>query len=478
VALALRFEGALQPLLHRFLHPFAPTPLTRILVDQLPKWVAPGTDVEINATVSGKLPGEALLRLKDSTGATRGVSLPLFGRRIVHTFSEISESVSFQISAGSAATKWITITAVHPPQLEGLSLRVIPPLSSRQPAQTHTQWPPSIHAPAGSRIVLEFRTRQAVTAAFLERTENAQSQQLALLEPEPRHFRTTWEVLSPHSFSVALGNALGQSNTRQSTAVFITAPEAPRFKLLLPETDSHFLQNEDLVFEAELTRAESVERWGLTLYPGGGAAREVLLGTNKAEARTLQARHVAEPEKTSSPPAATLTWFFWYEPTELKGGPKRVESELFFGTTAPPEPTPPPEGTASRPAARAAFQGTLEIQKSVLAAAWNLRRKLQTSPWAGSLPADLLPELEAIQRSQKRVQSQTTEKMLQFDGDQSQSDRMREAEALLLKTLSTLQAVKQDTSQLDLAFASARAAYEVLCGVWQRTAPGSSASDR
>jgi len=477
-ALALRFEGPLQPLLHRFLNPFARVPLTRILVERLPKWVAPGTDLEINATVSGKLPGEALLRLKDSTGAVRELSLPLFGRRIVHPLPSLTESILFQISAGSAASKWTTVTALYPPLLKDLSLRVIPPLSSRQEAQTHTQWPPSIHAPAGSRIVLEFRTQQAVATAFLERTENAKSQQLALLEPEPRHFRTTWEVLSPHSFSVELRNALGQGNTRQSTAVFITAPETPRFKLLLPETDAQFPHNEDLVFEAELTRAEPVERWGLTIHPGGGAAREVLLGTNKAEARTLQARHVAEPEEPSGTPAATLTWFFWYEPTELEGGPKRVEGELFFGTTAPPETKSAPEGSASRPASAAAFQGMLEIQKSALAAMWNLRRKLRATPGSGGLPPELIPELEAILRSQKRVQSQTTEKLLQFDGEQSPTVRMREAEALLLKTLSTLQAVKQDTSQLDSAFATGRTAYEVLFGAWPRTAPSGGASNR
>jgi hypothetical protein len=457
--LALRFEGTLQPLLHRFLNPFARIPLTRILVDQLPKWVAPGTDVELNATVTGKLPGEALLRLKEGTGAAREVLLPLFGRRLVHNFPELSESVSFQIIAGRASSKWITITAVHPPKLEGLSLRVIPPLSSRQEAQVHTQWPPSLHAPAGSRIVLEFRTPQPVVTAFLERTENEKGQQLALLEPTPCHFRTTWEVLSPHSFSVELRNALGQANPRQSTTVFLTVPEAPRFKLLLPETDSHFPQSEDLVFEAELTRAESVERWGLTLQPGGGAAREVLLGTNKAEARTLRARHVAELSETSSPPPGTLTWFFWYEPAEQHGSPKRVEGELFFGTTAPPETSP------AHPAASAAFEALLEIQKGALAATWNLRRKLHASPAASAaLPPELLPELEAIQRSQKHVQWQTTQKLLQFDRKQARTDRLREAEAFLLAALSALQSTRQDASRLDAALTAGRAAYEALSG--------------
>jgi hypothetical protein len=453
--LALCFEGTLQPLLHRFLNPFARTPLTRILVHQLPKWVAPGTDVELNATVTGKLPGEALLRLKEGNGAAREVSLPLFGRRLVHNFPELSESVSFQITAGRAASKWITITAVHPPKLEGLSLRVIPPLASRQEAQVHTQWPPSLHAPAGSRIVLEFRTQQGVVTAFLERTENEKGQQLALLEPSPRHFRTTWEVLSPHSFSVELRNALGQANPRQSTTVFLTAPEAPRFKLLLPETDSQFPQSDDLVFEAELMHAESVERWGLTLQPGGGAAREVLLGTNKAEARTLRARHVAELSETHSPLPGTLTWFFWYEPAEQQGSPKRVEGELFFGTTTPTETNP------AHPTASAAFQAMLEIQKSALAATWNLRRKLHASP---ALPPELLPELEAIQRSQKHVQSLTTQKLLQFDRKQARTDRLREAEAFLLATLSALQSARQDASRLDAALTAGRAAYEALSG--------------
>ena len=454
VTLALRFEGSLQPLLHRFLNPFTRVPLTRLLVERLPKWVAPGTDLEINATVLGRLPGETLLRIKDSNGALRELSVPLFGRRIVHPLPALTESVSFQISAGSAASKWTSITALYPPVLKNLSLRVIPPPSSRQEAQVHTQWPPSLHAPEGSRIVLEFHTQQAVVSAFLERNEKASSQKLALLEPEPRHFRTTWEVLSPHSFSLELRNALGQANPQQNTSVFITAPEFPRFKRLLPETDSHFFPGEELVFEAELTRAESVERWGLTLQPGGGVAQEVLLGTNKPEARTLQARHVAELEEASSQPSSTLTWFFWYEAAELRGSPKRVEGALFFGTHAPAEKTSAP----------AALQELLEIQKSVLAATWNLLRKLHAAPAPGGLGPELLPELEAIQRSQKRVQSQTTKKLLQFDRAQARTDRLREAEALQFETLSALQSARQDTARLDTAFAAGRAAYEALCG--------------
>ena len=453
-ALALRFEGTLQPLLHRFLNPFARVPLTRIQMERLPKWVAPGTDLEINATVLGKLPGEALLRLKDSTGALRELSVPLFGRRIVHPLPSLNESVSFQIAAGNAASKWTSVTALYPPVLKDLSLRVIPPLSSRQEGQVHTQWPPSLHAPEGSRIVLEFHTQQAVVAAFLERNEKNTSRKLTLLEPEPRHFRTTWEVLSPHSFSVELQNALGQTNPRQTTSVFITAPEFPRFKRLFPETDSHFFPGEELVFEAELTRAESVERWGLTLHPGDGAAQEVLLGTNKREARTLQARHVADLEEVSSQRAATLTWFFWYEAAELGGGPKRVEGELFFGTNT----------SVEKAAAPAAFEELLEVQKNALAATWNLLRKLHASPAPGTLGPELLPELEAIQRSQKRVQSQTTQKLLQFDRSQARTDRLREAEALQFETLSALQSARQDTSRLDTAFAAARAAYEALSG--------------
>jgi hypothetical protein len=460
--LAVLFECPLQPLLHRFLNPFARTPLTRIVVERLPKWVPPGTDIEINATIVGKIPGEALLRLKDSSGVQRELSLPLFGRRIVHPLPSLTESVSFQISAGSVASKWTTITALYPPLIKDLSLRVIPPLSARQEAQVHTQWPPSIHAPAGSRIVLEFRTQQAVVSAFLERSEKDTPQKLALLEPEPRHFRTTWEVLSPHIFSLELQNALGQINPRQNTPVFISAPESPRYKLLLPETDSHFFQKEDLVFEAELTCAESVERWGLTLHPGGGSAEEVLLGTNKAEARTLRARHVAAPEENSNRPTATLIWFFWYEAAELPGSPKRVESELFFGANAALNKTIPSEQTAFQPTTQAAFQEMIEWQKSALAATWNLIRRLRASPASNSLLPALLPELEAIQRSQKRLQSQTTNLLLEYDREQTRTELLREAESRQSETLSALEAARQDASELDTAFALGRAAYDAL----------------
>ena len=461
-SLALLLKAPLPLLLHRFLNPFARIPLTRILVERLPKWVPPGTDLEINATIFGKLPGEVLLRLKDSSGLQREFPVPLFGRRMVHPLSSLTESVSFQICAGSAASKWTTVTALYPPSIKDLSLRVIPPPSSVHEAQVHTQWPPSIHAPVGSRIVLEFHTQQTIVSAFLQRKENTAEQKVALLEPEPRHFRTTWEGLAPHSFSLELQNALGQTCPPQSTSVFLSAPEVPRYTLLLPAPDSHFGQKEDPLFEAELTCAEAVERWGFTLHSGGGSAQEFLFGTNKAEARTLRGRRAAALAEDLTRSTNTLIWFFWYEAAELPGSPKRIEGDLFFGTYSTGEKTSSLEQAAALPRGPTVSQEMLEVQKSVLAAIWNLVRKMRESPASNSLPPELLSELEAVQRCQKRLYSQTATLLLQTDRQQAQWDRFREAESTQAETLSALESVRRDASRLATVFTLGCAAYEAL----------------
>jgi hypothetical protein len=113
-------------------------------------------------------------------------------------------------------------------------------------------------------------------------------------------------------------------------------------------------------------------------------------------------------------------------------------------------------------AGTAALEELLEIQKSALAATWNLLRKLHAAPVPGGLEPELLPELEAIQRSQKRIKAQTTNNLLQFDGAQARTDRLREAEALQFETLSALHSARRDASRLEHAFSAGRAAYEAL----------------
>ena len=455
---AFRTQAPIQTLLQRFLNPLADVPLTTIALDRLPKWVKPGSDVEISATLLGKIPEAAHLRLRDSVGNIREISLPLFGRRVTYPLQNILNPASFRIVAGKATSKWIDITPVEVPAVSDFRLRVFPPSGLRRPPRLYTEWPSSIEAAPGSRIALEFTTRQAVASAHLEQTWEAESRSIPLIEPEPRLFRTTWEVIAPHSFSIQLENVLGQTNPRYVTAVRIQPLPTPEWKDLQPTTDTHFLHGGSWKFDAALTSAESVTRWGLTLQVGRDAEKEIVLGENPASLPILQTSHILNAGTVPARDAETFSWFFWYEQNTPNGQCSRWNGELFFGTVAKEETRP--AGSDSD------LLELVRLQRESLAELWNFQRKVQASHRGSGIPSNFFAELDKIEEGQKRIQTRATQRLLQFEGRLALRNRLREAEMSLFKALAELKSARKDEAHLDAALRSQRLAYETLHAAW------------
>ncbi len=441
--------------------------------------VEKGTSVLVLARFpNDTIPGRVELEFSDVNGENttilgmpQSLDDPVFGVRIPSVEAARKYFVRYD---GSESERYM-IQVFEYPALVQANVRITSPNQVDSEGTTIRDFR-RVTAMTGSRLEMEFLLNKPVTSARLVGREG---QQLVLDQDPANPQRVTGSYVLTESARFELKLVDDQDRSNKDNPVFyLTAQdnERPEFELISPRGDTDASPLEEIELAAKVRDDTGVSRAGLVWSIVGGESHEQELAGVTAAGQAVTMQYLLPLEDTGAAEDDLLTFYFWAEDSGPDGATRRTEGELYFVEVRPFEQVfrqteQPAEGNESgggqnaggNQNAREAGE-VLELQKKVVSAIWNVRRRQGTGP--DPLLAD---DAKTISESQSLAiqQLNSLSGMLQ---DQQSLELAEHAAATMAETVQHLDSVARDLSReaLDAASTAAQLAYSLLLGLRER----------
>jgi len=294
--LLLAFLAVLLPqgsprLLARFAFPWADLPLTRI--DERhspPDSLLTGSDVEIRASVGGKIPDEVILEIADARSIPEATSAirRLTGTTatdddaLAHfTVERLRKPIRYRLLAGDAKTAWRTIELTERPRLSAIEVTVSDPDYSTRPPRVWQKTPSDVKAVRGSSIEVVLEMDRDISKAALEAAVgDGETQALPMQKIDDRRYRFRTELNADLMFRPTFESTEGHANRGLPFCrIDVVADQAPTVELSADSARETISLSHDIeiAFEAHddvgITDAELV----VTITNADGQQREKTL---------------------------------------------------------------------------------------------------------------------------------------------------------------------------------------------------------
>ncbi len=428
--------------------------------------VAPGdTEIEkgTRLTVSarfGEMTTGVALSFKESTGETgkipmhEGVGEPLYGASIEAVETDLEYWVE---SSGSKSPRYKARVFEFPKLVDATATVHYP--EGMEPRERTFEDARKLSVPEGSAVIWVLKFNKPLKAARLRGKDN-RVQELAFGSAKNE---APWKLADIHSsleLKLELEDTEGRFAREQTSfRVDVTPNQLPKIRALLPRNDARFTAIEEVDFEAEVWDDTGLKRWGVTLQFGKEEPREFVLGTGAKAGQKVKMRLHEALEGRKLEVGDSLSWFFWAEDSFGKAGVRKVEGDLMLGRVRAFEEEYRQSESEGEPGKGG--PQLLEIQKQVIAASWNLRRKNAGSE---KPEGEFKKGLETVRASELKVQE------MAGDAAGKEEDPLRQAhytEALthLEKAVAELSKASETKQSLDAAISEERAAYDALTHV-------------
>ncbi|MDR3636399.1 MAG: hypothetical protein P4L84_21530, partial [Isosphaeraceae bacterium] len=202
--------------------------------------VALGSDLALSAEVRPRFgtsdaPEVAWLEWSDrADGQAHRVAMPAAEesaattRAFSVTLPRVAGSFTYRVVSGSAESRRYTITAVEPPAVASLSVRVEPPAYTKLAPET-TRDPKRVEAWEGSRIVLDATASTALRSLAVEwpGEKDAKSTHELALAPDRKSASVALTADHSGAFAFALRDEHGLASRPESPRRLIVRPDAP-----------------------------------------------------------------------------------------------------------------------------------------------------------------------------------------------------------------------------------------------------------
>ena len=204
-----------------------------------------GDSLEISATVSGPVGGEAIVfEMRDAEHAYRGAGFREATNRYVHRLERVVQPLRFCVRAGRARSPWHELTVLYQPRIASARVTLVPPAYAGLPPREFYLGGQKLAGLRGSRVTLDIVANRPLRRGALFFTHPDGSETRVAGEGSgDSSIRFAWTLEGDADVRIHVEDPLGTPNAR--THVFAqqlqpdeppaaTLLEPPRYSLATP----------------------------------------------------------------------------------------------------------------------------------------------------------------------------------------------------------------------------------------------------
>ena len=369
-----------------------------------------GSDLLVLARFAdrAKLPRELSLLVAGAEGEKphamqQSLSDPIFAGRV----AEVRQDLSYQLALGAERSPKYRVTVFDYPELERADADL------RYPSYTGL-------TPRKIEDVRQFSAIEGTELRWLCRLNKpVASAKLVPAEGEPLVLEASTDdktlyvasrtLTQSERWKLELVDDRGRKN-RQSVDLVVTVlpNRAPELKLIFPRQDVKVSPLQEVSLEAEVSDDFGVVQWGMSYELVGKKTESKVLGEKLPALEKHSGRQVVSLEDLKAKPDELLTWHVWAEDLGPDGKVRRTTSDIYFAEVSPFEEIfreQSSDGGEGEPGQPNPADEGIKLQKEIIAATWNVRRREQ----ADALSTNYGDDVQAIADAQQKAIDQLAE---------------------------------------------------------------------
>ncbi len=372
-----------------------------------------GSRLVIEATFSGRAPGEAMVVLANENGERRipmnvGLDDTVFSALV----PKIDSDGSYKIAFEESGSEEFAIKTFEFPVLLQADATIAPPAYLKEETKTITDTR-KITVMEGSEIAWSLQVNKPIAAAELF----GEDQTIIALKPsadDPTVLVASHVPEKSQKYRVHLVDDADRANKRPPwLTVNVKRNLPPELKFEFPGQDYEVTSVQELPIEGEVFDDVGVKAVGFT-YQYGGEEKDVVLASEELPGGE---KHPVttdiDMESLDLEPRDLIAYHFWAEDIDRDGNPRRTTSDMFFAEVRFFDDIvregAPQQGMGMGQEGGA--QKLLQMQKDVVNAAWKVRRDLDFKKPFSSASSDI----DVLQESQAIVVTMVDETMQRVD---------------------------------------------------------------
>lgn len=425
--------------------------------------VEKGTRLTVSARLKDLSP-EVQLRFRGITSGSEMVGKismaqalgePLYGASL----ESVESDLEYWIETPFGESEHFVVTVFEFPKLERSDALVRFPVGV-EPAERRYENSRKLTVPEGSSVQWELQFNKPLKIVRLAH-KGGRVEELSVSENGATALWRLEGMVAPVDAVLEISDAQGRAACEQLGFQIQVVPNAPaKIRAVMPRGDARFTMVEEVDFEAEAWDDSSLLRWGMGIQIGSGAMEEYVLGTRAKGGEKVRMHRLEFLEERGVRVGDSVSWFFWAEDLDGAGKPRRTDGDLMLGRIRAFEEEYRQDDSEEESKGSGGPQ-LLELQKQVMAATWNVKRK---SGSAAKPDVEALKNLGVVRASEAKVLELTQEKAAD-EGDEIRRSFYREAISELEKAVKELAASESDAAHIAYAVRAERSAYDALTHV-------------
>jgi len=363
-----------------------------------------GTDLLVLARFADDrhLPRDVVLTADDASGERRlplqqSLSDPIFAVRL----PEVRSDLTYRLSYAAETTQTFRVTVFDYPELDRADAELTYPKYADMPVR-RVEDVRHISLLEGTELRLLCRLNKPVQTARLVPREG---EPIALTATADDPTSYVWQSVPQESVRLRLEllDDKGRANRNEVEFVVDVVPNRPpEVKLVFPKKDLKVSPLQEVPLEAEVLDDFGVVRWGLTYELPGKKSATFTLGEKLPGKEKAVGKHLVALEALAAAPDELLAYHAWAEDVGPDGLPRRTTSDIYFAEVSPfdeifREATS--DGGMPGGGKPQAADESLNLQKEIIAATWNLKRRETSAEPSAAYAADAQVIAESQQKA-------------------------------------------------------------------------------
>ena len=389
--------------------------------------VEKGSSLAVVAKFRGRAPADVHLVFKTPSGLeqrlpmARSLNDPLFGV----TLPNVQEDTTYRIEYGGSASEKFVASVFEFPELKRADAALkYPDYTAMAPAKFDDTR--RVTAVEGTDVKYDFFLNKPVRTARLIGTNNTQIV-LTNAAQNAVAYSTSFPLLESGAYKLELVDADGRTNKQATDFVFVALPNnPPKLKFQAPRGDQRVSALQEVRFDANAEDDFGLADYGLSYTMAGGKTESISLvsatNRNNAARGMISKPHESHSlawmlamEKLSAEPGQLVSYYLWADDLGPDGKPRRSESDMFFAEVRPFEEIFRQANSDSSSSSQQQQQSgspaseLLELQKEIITATWNLRRRENRAKPSANFKKDAVVVQESQESAIEKAQAMAGE---------------------------------------------------------------------
>lgn len=369
-----------------------------------------GTDLLVLARFAehDRLPRAVTVVASDTQGERsypmqQSLSDPVFAVRV----SEVKQDLTYRLTLDAQQTQAYRVTVFDYPELDRADAELRYPSYTGQ-NERRLEDVRQFSAVEGTELRLLCRLNKSVASAKLVSSEG----EPIALEPttnDPTLYSLTRVLTQSVRWKLELLDDRQRKNRQGVEFVVNVVPNrAPTLKLVFPRQDVKASPLQELSLEAEVSDDFGVVRWGIAYEMTGRNGVSVTLGEQLKPGDRHTGKQLVALEDMQAKPDELLAWHAWAEDMGPDGQARRTTSDIFFAEVSPFEEIFREQSSdgGAAPAGKGqanAAEELAKLQKEIISATWNLRRRESGAAVSQGYAADARVIAESQQKAIEKL---------------------------------------------------------------------------